>query len=243
MLGKIVDRCRYGFQFIGCVLLLPTLRILPALFSLNAQILHQQICKVGRLRRLLRGGFPRFEQVGNPFFELPNLRPDFPDKAVCLLDISVQFAFLGDDTFLLHLASRHAHVDGGYLVYTALGVAAVVDTLRASVPLQKVVGIVSPCLAPQEGIVLVVPACKVNFVRLVSAAWQADTLAVFVKVIFLFGFRCPCSALVKGAHGKHNMTMGIAFVGVVNGIINAHSSGNKLRGTVFPDKPDLFLSG
>ena len=26
-------------------------------------------------------------------------------------------------------------------------------------------------------------------------------------------------------------------------IINAHSSGNKLRGTVFPDKPDLFLSG
>ena len=39
------------------------------------------------------------------------------------------------------------------------------------------------------------------------------------------------------------MTMGIAFVGVVNGIINAHSSGNKLRGTVFPDKPDLFLSG
>ena len=65
MLGQIVDRCRYGFQFIGCVLLLPTLRILPALFSLNAQILHQQICKVGSLRRLLRGGFPHFEQVGN----------------------------------------------------------------------------------------------------------------------------------------------------------------------------------
>ena len=243
MLGKIVDRCRYGFQFIGCVLLLPTLRILPALFSLNAQILHQQICKVGRLRRLFRGGFPRFEQVGNPLFELPNLRPDFPDKAVCLLDISVQFAFLGGDTFLLHLASRHAHVDGGQLVNSSLGVAAVVDTLRASVPLQKVVGKVSPCLAPQEGVVLVVPACKVNFVGFVSATWQADTLAVLVNVIFLFGFRCPCAALVKGAHGKHNMTMGVAAVGVVNGIINAHSSGNKLRGTVFPDKPDLFLSG
>ena len=86
MLGEIVDRCRYGFQFIGCVLLLPTLRILPALFSLNAQILHQQICKAGGLLRLLRGGFPRFEQVGNPFFEFLNLRPDFPDKAVCLLN-------------------------------------------------------------------------------------------------------------------------------------------------------------
>ena len=195
------------------------------------------------MRRLFRGGFPRFEQVGNPLFELPNLRPDFPDKAVCLLDFSVQFAFLGDDTLLLHLASRHAHVDGGEFLNAALGVTAVVDTLRASVPLQKVVGIVSPCLAPQEGVVLVVPACKVNFVCLVSAAWQADTLAVFVKVIFLFGLRRPCAALVKGTHGKHNMTMGVAAVGVVNGIINAHSSGNKLRGTVFPDKPDLFLSG
>ena len=60
------------------------------------------------------------------------------------LNTAVQFAFLGGDTFLLHLASRHAHVDGGYLVNTALGVAAVVDTLRASVSLQKVVGIVSP---------------------------------------------------------------------------------------------------
>ena len=47
----------------------------------------------------------------------------------------------------------------------------------------------------------------------------------------------------QGAHGKHDVTMGIALAGVVNGIINAHSSGNKLRGTVFPDKPDLFLSG
>ena len=195
------------------------------------------------MRRLLRGGFPRFEQVGNPFFELPNLRPDFPDKAVCLLDISVQFAFLGGDTFLLHLASSHAHVDGRQFVNSSLGVAAVVDTLRASVPLQKVVGIVSPCLAPQEGVVLVVPACKVNFVVFVSAAWQADTLAVFVKVIFLFGFRRPRAALVKGAHGKHNMTMGVAAVGVVDSKIHTHSSGNKLRGTVFPDKPDLFLSG
>ena len=82
--------------------------------------------------RLFRGGFPRFEQVGNPFLELANLRPDFPDKAVCLLDTAVQFAFLGGETFLLHLISRNAHVDGGYLVYAALGVAAVVATLRAA---------------------------------------------------------------------------------------------------------------
>ncbi len=117
-------------------------------------------------------------------------------------------------------------------------------SIRSGLPLaQIVVGKVSPRLAPQEGVALVVPAGKVNFVRFVSAAWQADALAVFVKVIFLFGLRRPCAALVKGAHSQHDMTMGIAVAGVVNGIINAHSSGNKLRGTVFPDKPDLFLSG
>ena len=35
-LGKIVDRLCNGFQFVGGVLPLPILRILPALFSLNA---------------------------------------------------------------------------------------------------------------------------------------------------------------------------------------------------------------
>ena len=63
-------------------------------------------------------------------------------------------------------------------VYAARGVAAVVEALRASVPLQKVVGIVSPCLAPQEGVVLVVPACKVNFVRLVSCLLYTSFCAV-----------------------------------------------------------------
>ena len=34
-----------------------------------------------------------------------------------------------------------------------------------------------------------------NLVGFVSATWQADTLAVLVNVIFLFGFRCPCAAV------------------------------------------------
>ncbi len=48
------------------------------------------------------------------------------------MDIPVQLAFLGGYAFLLHLTSCYAHVDGGQLVNAALGVAAVVDTLRAS---------------------------------------------------------------------------------------------------------------
>ena len=133
-------------------------------------------------------------------------------------------------------------MDGGYLVNAALGVAAVVDTLRTSDGFQKLVGNVRPRLAPQKGVALIVPASKVYFVRLVSAAWQAYALAAFVKVIFLFGFRRPYAALIKGAHGKHDMTMGISVALVVYAEVGAHSFGNKLRGTVFPDKPYLFLS-
>ena len=49
-----------------------------------------------------------------------------------------------------------------------------------------------------------------------------------------FAAHAPRSS--RGAHGKHDMTMGVAAVGVVNGKINAHSSGNKLRGTVFTEQ-------
>ena len=82
--------------------------------------------------RLLRGCVPLRKQSGNPFFELADLRPDFLNHAVCFLDIAVKLAFLGSYAFLLHLTGGYAHVDGGYLVNAALGVAAVVDTLRAS---------------------------------------------------------------------------------------------------------------
>ena len=54
---------------------------------------------------------------------------------------------------------------------------------------------------------------------------------------------CPFIAYNPALYKENDCVNQVAAVGVVNGIINAHSSGNKLRGTVFPDKPDLFLSG
>ena len=195
------------------------------------------------MRRLFWGGFPRFEQVGNPLFELSNLRPDFPDKAVCLLDISVQFAFLGGDTFLLHLASSHAHVDGGYLVYAALGVAAVVDTLRASVPLKKSLVKSAHALRHKRVLPLSFQPVRSTLCVLYLPLGKRIRSPFSSRSYSFFGLRCPCAALVKGAHGKHDMTMGVAAVGVMDSKIHAHSFGNKLRGTVFPDKPYLFLSG
>ena len=183
------------------------------------------------------GVCPFRKQSGNPFFEVANLRPDFFYQFVCFSDIPVKLAFFGSYAFLLHLASRHAHMDGRDLVYPLPFIAAVVDTLRAVVSLQIGIGKVSPCRPPNFRIFLVVPVHKVNLAGLVSAAWQLHTLALFIKHIFLFGFRRPCAALVKGAHSQEDMGVRVAAACVMYGEVGAHSFGNKLRGTVFPDKP------
>ena len=116
-------------------------------------------------------------------------------------------------------------------------IAAVVDAFRAVTLLQKTVGKVSPRLAPDLGVVVAVPVHKVNFSCLVSAAYKTDALAVFIKHIFLFGFRKPLALLVYRAHRQEDMGVGIAAACVVDIEVGAHSFGNKLRGTVFTDKP------
>ena len=122
-------------------------------------------------------------------------------------------------------------------------VAAVVDALRAVVLFQKLIGKVSPHLAPDLGVLLTVPVHKVNLAGFVSAAGQTDSLAVFVQHIFLFGLRQPLAMCVHRAHGEKNMGVRIAAACVMDVEVCTHSSGNKLRGTVRTDKPYLFLSG
>ena len=102
---KEIDRFGNGFEFVCGVLLLPTLRILPALCFLNIQIAEQQCPEVGRfcLLRLGSQGFLCLENLGQPFFQLANLRPDFTEHTVSCLDAAIEFATLGNDAFLLHL--------------------------------------------------------------------------------------------------------------------------------------------
>ena len=134
-------------------------------------------------------------------------------------------------------------MNGGDLIDPLPLIAAVVDALRAVVLFQKLIGKVSPHLAPDLGVLLTVPVHKVNLAGFVSAAGQADSLAVFVQHIFLFGFRKPLAPFVHWAHGEKNMSVWVAAACVMYIEVCAHSSGNKLRGTVRADKPYLFLSG
>ena len=78
---------------------------------------------------------------------------------------------------------------------------------------------------------------KVNFLCLVSAACKTDAFAIFIKHIFLFGFRKPLALLIHRAHRQEDMGVRVAAACVVDIEVGAHSFGNKLRGTVFTDKP------
>ena len=134
-------------------------------------------------------------------------------------------------------------MNGGDLIDPLPLIAAVVDALRAVIPFQKLIGKVSPRLAPDLGVLLTIPVHKVNLSCLKISAGKPDSLAAFVQHIFLFGLRKPLAPFVHWAHGEKNMGVRIAAACVVNVEVRTHSSGNKLRGTVRTDNPYLFLSG
>ena len=134
-------------------------------------------------------------------------------------------------------------MNGGELVYPLPLIAAVVDALRAVVLRQKLIGKVSPRPAPDLGVFPVVPVHKVNLAGLVPSAGQTDFLAVFIQHIFLFGLRKPSALFVQRAHGQQDMGVGVAASRVVQIEVGDHALGNKLRGTIFPHKAGLFLSG
>ena len=71
-------------------------------------------------------------------------------------------------------------MNGWDLVDSLPLVAAVVDALRAVVLFQKLIGKVSPHLAPDLGVLLTVPVHKVNLAGFVSAAGQTDFLAASI---------------------------------------------------------------
>ena len=112
-----------------------------------------------------------------------------------------------------------------------------VDAFRAVALLQKAVGKVSPRLAPDLGVVVAVPVTRSTFRVLYLPLARRTSSPFSSSTYFFFGFRKPLALLVHRAHRQEDMGVGIAAACVVDIEVGAHSFGNKLRGTVFTDKP------
>ena len=117
---------------------------------------------------------------------------------------------------------------GRYLLDALPFKGAQVNTFRPSSSFQIAVGDGLPAVPPDLGVLLVVPVHRVFLVTLPIPGWKLDALAVFIKVIYLSGFREPFAVFVHCPERQQNVGVGVAISLVVDGKVSNHALGNKL---------------
>ena len=145
-------------------------------------------------------------------------------------------ADVGLYAFLLQLADRWPHVDGGDFINPLSGIGTKVKALRAADGFQITVRRISPALPPYLGVLLVVPVHGVLLVAFPSAGRKPDTLAVLVKVVDLPALGEPFPGFVHCPHGKKDVGVGISVPLVMDGEVGNHALGNEKLPAVVPDK-------
>ena len=119
------------------------------------------------LQPLRNGRYGAGDQCGQLFdfsFQLPQQRIVCPD-------LPVDLAAVSDDAFPLQRTCGYALMNGGLLVQSSGGVAAVVDALRPSGTFQIEIGHIRPRLAPFYELFLAVPAFGDGILSAIASAF------------------------------------------------------------------------
>ena len=87
-------------------------------------------------------------------------------------------------------------MDGRYLLDALPLKGAQINTFRSASSFQIAVGDSLPAMPPDLGVLLVVPVYRVFLVALPIPGRKLDALAVFVKVVYLSGFRKPLTVFI-----------------------------------------------
>ena len=99
-----------------------------------------------------------------------------------------------------------------------------------------------PCRPPFLGFGLVVPVGGgYGFAFVLTLFSVIDFVPVPVKNVLLFLLRAPLAAFLKGAHGQHDMGVGVAAACVVYANVGAHSRRNKMFFDILPHKGNDLL--
>jgi len=83
-------------------------------------------------------------------------------------------------------------------------------------------------MPPDLGVLLVVPVHGVFLVALPVPGGELNALAVFIKVVYLSGFREPLAVFVHCPECQQNVGVWVAISLVVDGKVSDHPFGNKL---------------
>lgn len=95
-----------------------------------------------------------------------------PQQRVVGFDLPVQLTSVRDDALLLHRTGSNTFMDGGLLIQSALGVAAVINTLSGANPFQVQIDDVRPCAAPEDQLAFAVPALGDGILPAVGGAFR-----------------------------------------------------------------------
>lgn len=128
------------------------------------------------------------------------------------------------------------------MVYALPRIGTVVYAFGVVVLLQCGIDAICPCAPPFLGFGLLVPiGGGYGFAFVLTLLRVIDFVPVLVKNVLLFLLRASFAALLKGAHGKHNMGVWVAAACVMYANIGAHSSRDKMLFYIFADKGNVLL--
>ena len=144
-------------------------------------------------------------------------------QAVGGSNVPVQVAKKSFDAAFFHLVCSGAEMDGRYLLDALPLKGAQVNTFWSASRFQIAVGDGLPAMPPDLGVLLVVPVHRVFLVTLPVPGREPDALTVFVKVVYLSGFRELLAVFVHCPERQQNVGVWVSIFLVVDGKVSDHS--------------------
>ena len=205
-------------------------RPIAALLVAKIEVIHQQVGQRGLLRlfQCVQKNLLLFSQVCDPALQPTNCAADGLHQAVSGSNIPVQVAEKGLHPTLFHLVCGGAEMDGRYLLDALPLKGAQGNTFWSASSFQIAVGDGLPTMPPDLGVLLVVPVHGVFLVALPVPGGELNALAVFIKVVYLSGFREPPAVFIHRSERQQNVGVWVTISLVVDGEVGYHAFGNEL---------------
>ena len=115
---------------------------------------------------------------------------------------AIHITLRGVNAAPFHLRGGHAQMNGGDFFLALPLIAAMVNVFSNFVFLQILIDNISPARAPFLRFALLVPIHHIDFTGFELAAFEPDSLAVFIQQILFSGLRALLAALFKWAQGE-----------------------------------------
>ena len=205
-------------------------RPIAALLVAEVEVIHQQVGQhwLLGLFQCIQKNLLLFIQVCDPALQPTNRTADGLHQAIGGANIPVQVAEKSFHSTLFHLVCGGTEMHGRYLLDALSLKGAQVNTFRAASRFQIAVGDGFPAMPPNLGVLLVVPVHGVFLVALPVPGGELNALAVFIKVVYLSGFREPPAVFIHRSERQQNVGVWVPIALVVDGEVGYHAFGNEL---------------